>query len=156
MPSVRIVAQPDGDVNDPEEKAEPAAATHAITGLEDPAISEDALARAEASRRAYEVRKERRSPRSLLGLALSRGTMGTRRKTAKARTSMFVQEDGGSFLSLDDWLARPRVMRALQKPELALSEVENGKGSIEDVNMYYPLLASNFDLIERFVKAGGQ
>ena len=98
-----------------ERKAEPVTATlNAVTGLEDPAISEDALARAEASRRAYEVRKERRSPRSLLGLALSRGTMGTRRKTAKARTSMFVQEDGGSFLSLDDWLARPRVMRALQ------------------------------------------
>ena len=139
-----------------ERKAEPVTATlNAVTGLEDPAISEDALARAEASRRAYEVRKERRSPRSLFGLALSRGTMGARRKTAKVRTSMFVQEDA-SFLSLDDWLARPRVMRALQKPELALSEVENGKGSIEDVNMYYPLLASNFDLIERFVKAGGQ
>ena len=53
MPSARIFARPEDDDDGLEEKAEPAAATHAITGLEDPAISEDALAAAEASRRAH-------------------------------------------------------------------------------------------------------
>ena len=36
-----------------ERQAEPGAATHALSGLEDPAISEDALEDAEASRRAH-------------------------------------------------------------------------------------------------------
>ena len=125
-------------------KAEPAdasRATHAITGLEDAAISEAALAAAEASRRAHD---ERKNEARVVG---SRSSIGP-------RISFFVFED--TTFTLDEWLAQPHVKRELRKSELALSEVENGTGSIEDVNMYYALVAVDFGLIDRFAEAGGQ
>ena len=131
MPSARIFARPEDDNYGLEEKAEPAAATHAITGLEDPAISEDALAAAEASRRAF----------------LYQGTVN-------ARTSLFVEDDGQ--YKFGDWLAQPRVKRELQKTELALASAENGTGSIEDVNLFYGITLADFDQMGRFVKAAGR
>ena len=122
-----------------ESKAEPAAAADAaldvVTGLEDPAISPDALAAAEASRRAYDK-----------GQDDSRVTV---------RRASFAVLENDSF-TLGKWLAQPRVKRELRSTERALSEVENGTGSIEDVNMYYALVAVDFGLIDRFAEAGGQ
>ena len=94
-----------------ERKAEPAAAAaalEAITGLEDPAISEDALAAAAASRRAYKKRQDDAHD--------------------EGRSAFLVVEDG-SAEALDDWLARPHVKRELRNTERALSEVENADES---------------------------
>ena len=132
--SARLVIQPDDDDGLEEKRPEPPAAVASlsvVTGLEDPAISEDALAAAEASRRAF----------------LYQGTVN-------ARTSLFV-EDSGSY-KFGDWLARPRVKRELQKTELALASAENGTGSIEDVNLFYGITLADFDQMGRFVKAAGR
>ena len=136
MPSARIVARHEDDDDGLEEKAEPAAATHAITGLEDPAISPDALAAAEASRRAHN--NEHDDAHDL-----------------NRRSSISVLEDN-STATLGTWLDTPLVVHELRITARALSDVENGTGSIEDVNMYYAVLSVDFDLIDRFVKAGGQ
>ena len=119
-----------------EKKSELAAAADVlaldvVTGLEDPAISPNALAAAEASRRAYDARQD-----------------------DGRRSTIFIDQDGR--FTLGDWLAIPRVKRELRKIERALSNVENGTGSIEDVNMHYAVVAVNFDQIDRFVRAGGR
>ena len=126
-----------------EEKGEPAAAvTHAVTGFEDPAISEVALAAAEASRRAYDTRRYE-------------GLVGGRKSARVGRMPSFFVYDNGAPFTLDDWLAKPYVARELRKTDLALSEVANGTGSIKDVNMHYAFIVADFDAIDRFVKAGG-
>ena len=121
-----------------ERKAEPAAAAvarEAITGLEDPAISEDALAAAAESRRAHTKRQDDAHD--------------------DGRSAFLVRAEGSVF-ALDDWLARPHVKRELRNTERALSEVENGTGSIEDVNLHYGIMVADFDQMDRFVKAGGR
>ena len=137
--SARVVIQPDDDAALEEKRPEPPAtgtAAARITGLEDPAISEDALAAAEASRRTHDERR--------LSDASVRGR----------RSSFFVFEETTS--TLDDFLAQPHVMRELRKTERALADVVNGEGSIEDVNMFYAIVIVDLDLTARFVEAGGQ
>ena len=58
--------------------------------------------------------------------------------------------------TLDEFLAQPHVMRESRKTERALAGVENGAGSIEDVNMFYALVGIDFELIDRFVKVAGR
>ena len=112
--SARIVVQHHVDESLEEKQPEHSAAAAALavaTGLEDPAISKDALAAAEESRRSYE---------SFRAGSLRRGT--------------FVVQDNGEF-AFDDWLSKPRVKSELQKTESALSNVEsadNWAGSIDD------------------------
>ena len=117
-----------------EKEPEPSAAAAAlevVTGLEEYAISPDALLAAEASRRAYDTRHD------------------------DGRRGTFLVECDGEF-ALQDWLAQPTVKRELQKAERVLSNVQNGTATIEDVNMHYAVLAVDFDQIDRFVKAGGR
>ena len=54
------------------------------------------------------------------------------------RTSLFVHDDGE--ITFSDWLAQPHVKHGLRSTELALSAVENGTGSIEDVNLHYGII----------------
>ena len=109
--SVPVVVQPDDD-DDLEEKQpepEPAAGAAAalVTGLEDPAISEDALAAVEASRRAcFEARAETH--------------------TGEGMRDFLVYDDGE--FKYEDWLALTHVKREWPKIERALSNAENGTG----------------------------
>ena len=123
-----------------EHKAEPAAAARAalevVTGLEDPAISQGALAAAEASRRAH--------------------TNGQDDAHGLNRRSSISVFENDFTATLGTWLDKPIVAHEMRITARALSDVENGTGSIEDVNMYYAVLSVDFDLIDRFVKAGGQ
>ena len=136
--SARVVIQPDDDDGLEETQPEtPAAAAslRRLLSLDDPAIGHEALAAAEASRRAYDERQDDAS-------------VGERRR------SFFVHET--SDHALDDWLAKPHVKRKLWCTERALSEVENGTGSIEEVNMFYAIMTVDLDLMDRFTKAGGR
>ena len=136
--STRVVIQSEDDDGLEEKRPEPPAAAAAalITGLEDPATSEDALRTVEASRRTHDERRQ--------GDASVRGR----------RSSFFAYED--KTLPLDDFLAQPHVMRELRKTERALADVVNGEGSIEDVNMFYAIVIVDLDLTARFVEAGGR
>ena len=136
--STRVVIQSEDDDGLEEKRPEPPAAAAAalITGLEDPATSEDALRTVEASRRTHDERRQ--------GDASVRGR----------RSSFFVFEETTS--TLDDFLAQPHVMRELRKTERALADVENGAGSIEDVNMFFAVLAVDLDLMHRFGEVGGR
>ena len=100
-----------------------------LTGLEDPAISQDELKAAEAQRREFD--------------ALARGA-----------TSSFVVQWGGSY-ALHEWYRAPRVKQELLKTERALSEVETGAGLIGDVNMFCAIASADVGLIDRFAKLGG-
>ena len=136
--SARVVIQPADDDGLQETQPEtPAAAAslRRLLSLDDPAIGHEALAAAEASRRAYDERQDDAS-------------VGERRR------SFFVHEN--SDHALDDWLAKPHVKRKLWCTERALSEVENGTGSIEEVNMFYAIMTVDLDLMDRFTKAGGR
>ena len=107
----------DAGPEEEERKAEPDAAARAalevVTGLEDPAISPGALAAAEASRRAHN--NEHDDAHDL-----------------NRRSSISVLEDN-STATLGTWLDTPLVVHELRITARALSDVENGTGSIEDV-----------------------
>ena len=109
--------------HDEEKRPEPpaAATTRAVTGLEDPAISDEALAAAEANRRLFD-----------------RGLF----------TSLSVELDG--LYALDDWLETAQVKREWQKAVRDLARAEAGTGSIQDVNMFYPMMCVELDLMDRF------
>ena len=100
-----------------EHKAEPAAAARAalevVTGLEDPAISQGALAAAEASRRAH--------------------TNGQDDAHGLNRRSSISVFENDFTATLGTWLDKPIVAHEMRITARALSDVENGTGSIEDV-----------------------
>ena len=140
--SARVEVQPDVSDDDAAledkepDREPPAAAAALITGLEDPAISHEALAAAEASRRAH--------------------TNGQDDAHGLNRRSSISVFENDFTATLGTWLDKPIVAHEMRITARALSEVENGTGSIEDVNMYYATLSVDFDLIDRFVTAGGQ
>ena len=117
--------------HDEEKRPEPpaAATTRAVTGLEDPAISDEALAAAEANRR----------------LIIENGSDSTR--------TLSVELDG--LYALDDWLETAQVKSEWQKTVRGLARAEAGTGSIQDVNMFYPMMCVELDLMDRFARAGG-